>query len=245
MAFFLRILVQRKNMFMKKFSFLTLAFLTCFGAVAQNTDDDKAHKPVRTAMAVQPRLGIKGGVNIANLEMDDDLNTTDFKTNTKTSFHFGLFANIPMGGTLRFQPELVYSGQGAKVTETVPGLSAGKSTYEVDLHYVNVPLMFQMQSPSGFMAELGPEVGFLVNAEQDYDSTQTNPDIKDQMKKTNFGFAGGIGYLSRIGLGVTARYSLGLSNVYNGDEAPAANKTREFSMRTIQVGLVYHFGAAK
>jgi hypothetical protein len=233
-------------MFMKKICFLTLGLVGCFGLLnAQNTDEDKAHKPIRTAMAVEPRFGIKGGVNMANLEMDDEVTTTEFKTTGKTSFHFGLFANIPLGGTLRFQPELVYSAQGAKVRETTPGVSAGQGTYEMDLHYLNVPLMLQIQSPSGFNFEFGPQVGFLVNAERDYDSTQTNPDIKDFMKKTDVGVGAGIGYLSRIGLGLTARYNYGFSNVFNGDEAPAADKTKEFSMRTLQIGLIYHFGAHK
>ncbi len=227
-------------MFMKKISFLSLALVTCFGVLAQ---DDQAHKPVRTAMSVQPRFGIKGGVNIANLEMDDEVTTTEFKTNTKTTFQFGLFANIPLGGNLRLQPELVYAGEGAKVTETPT--SPALSGYEIDLGYVNVPIMFQLQTPGGFNAELGPQVGFLVNAEQDYDSPQTNPDLKDWMKKVNFSVGVGAGYLTRIGLGFGVRYNHGLSNVFNGDDAPAERKSWEFSTRTIQAGLVYHFGAAK
>lgn len=225
---------------MKKFSFLTLALVTCFGAIAQNTDDDKAHKPMRTAMAVQPRIGIKAGPNFANLKMDDEANTTDFKTNGKTSLHFGLFANIPLGGTLRFQPEIVYSMQGAKYTEQVGTVN---NTYEEDLHYVNIPLMLQIQSPGGFNFELGPQFGILANAQRDKDGVNT--EIKDQRKSVDFALGGGIGYLTRIGVGVGARYNYGLSNVFNKDDAPAPQSGYNFSNNVVQASLTYHFGASK
>lgn len=227
---------------MKKFSFLTLAFVTCFGAIAQNTDDDKAHKPVRTAMAVQPRIGIKGGLNFANLKMDDEAKTADFKTNGKTSAHFGLFANIPLGGTLRFQPEIVYSMQGAKYTVTRPS-PAVPEVYEEDLHYVNIPLMLQIQTPSGFNFEAGPQFGILANAQRDKGGVNT--EIKDQRKSVDFAVGGGLGYLTRIGLGISARYNYGLSNIFNKDDAPASESGYNFSNNVLQAGLTYHFGASK
>jgi hypothetical protein len=228
---------------MKKFSFLTLALVTCFGALAQNTDDDKAHKPVRTAMAVQPRLGIKAGINMADMKMDDEAKTTDFKTSGKTSAHFGLFANIPLGGTLRFQPEILYSMVGAKYTETTTTTPPVSTVYEEDLDYVTVPLMLQIQTPSGFLFEFGPQFGILANAQRDKGGV--NVEIKDQRKSVDVAANVGLGYLTRIGLGLGARYNYGLSNVFNKDDAPASQSKYNFSNNVIQFGLTYQFGAYK
>lgn len=229
---------NEKFTFMKKISLLTLAFVSGFGFVnAQNTDPNDAHKPVRTEMAVTPRFGIKGGVNLATMEIDDDSNTNPLNTNNKTSFHGGLFVNIPLGGALRFQPELVYSGQGTKFSE-----GSGTSTIkgEMDLHYIQVPLMFQLQGNSGLYGELGPQIGFLVKSEMEIGSV--TEDIKEDLKKVDFGAGLGIGYLTRIGLGIGARYNMGFSNIYDADQP---NDEGKYKNRTLNLGLTYHFGAAK
>lgn len=223
---------------MKKISLLSLAFASAFAASAQNIGDpDKAHKPLRTEMSVQPRFGIKAGVNLATLEIDDDSQTNPINTNNKTSFHAGLFANIPLSDMWRFQPEVVYSGQGSKVSQTALGTTVND---EWDMHYVNVPLMFQLQTKGGFFVEAGPHVGFLVKAKDEDDN-----DLKDalNLKSVDFGAGGGIGYLSRIGLGINARYNLGFANIYDDD----ANSSDDGKLknRVVNIGLVYHFGAAK
>jgi hypothetical protein len=218
-------------MYMKKLSVLTLAFMSSFAVMAQDTgmDPDKAHKPMRTEMSTDVRFGIKAGVNLATFEIDDD-DVADFETNNKTSFHAGVFVNIPLGGTLRFQPELVYSGQGTKGR-------FGTSNFESDYHYLNIPLMFQVQSPGGFFGELGPQVGFLLKAETEAGGTTV--DVKDDAKKLDFGLSGGIGYLTRVGLGLNARYNLGFASIADNDD------DEKYKNRVLSLGLVYHFGAAK
>ena len=231
---FFCIVPNSKNfMFMKKISFLTLAALTSLTVLAQNTDD-KAHKPIRTEMSTETRFGIKGGVNLATLEVDDDFaGLEDFETNNKTSFHGGIFVNIPLGDVLRFQPELVYSGQGSKVAGTVLGTEYRD---EWDMHYLSIPLMFQVQSSGGFFAEAGPHVNFLLSAKDEEEN-----DLKDELdlKTLDYGVGVGIGYLSRIGLGINGRYNFGFANIYDQDD------NFKVKNRTINLGLVYHFGAHK
>jgi hypothetical protein len=234
-------------MFMKKICFLTLGLVGCFGLLnAQNTGDDKAHKPVRTEMSTKTRFGIKAGVNMANINMDDEVATTDFKTNGITSWHAGLFANLPLGtGNLRLQPELLYSRQGSRIKETGTGAPAGQDLYDLNLSYLSVPIMFQFtHHDGGLYFELGPTLSFLTTANREYDNG-SEVDYKDAIKKTDFAASAGLGYLTRVGVGLSARYNYGISNVFNSDDATAAEKTREFSTRLLQVGLVYHFGAHK
>jgi hypothetical protein len=92
-------------------------------------------------------------------------------------------------------------------------------------------------SASGLFIEAGPQVGFLLKAEN-----EDGVDLKEDMKKTDFGAGAGIGYLSRIGLGLNARYTMGFSNIMEDDSAGDEGK---YKNRVLSIGLVYHLGAAK
>ncbi|MBD0331114.1 MAG: PorT family protein [Chitinophagaceae bacterium] len=213
---------------MKKISLLSLAVFAGLIVLAQEPK-------LKTDMAVQPRFGLRAGVNLATLEIDDD-SQSNINTNNKTTFHGGVFVNIPVGGMFRFQPELSYSRQGSKVD--YPDVPTGTVNTEWDFDYINLPLMLQWQSTGGFFVELGPQIGFLLKAEDE----ESGEDIKDDLKKIDFGANAGIGYLSRIGLGINARYDYGFSNIFDDDNTSGDFKLRN---RVIQLGLVYHFGANK
>lgn len=218
---------------MKKISFFTLALLLGLGVFAQD-------QPVlRTEMTVTPRFGIKAGVNMPTLEIDDDSQTNPLNTNMKTSFNAGIFVNIPLStGALRFQPELVYNGQGSKVSTRV---GSSEQSFEYDFHYLSLPLMFQLQSPGGFYGEVGPQLGYLLKGEQDGPGS-TEVDLKDDLKKLDFSASAGLGYLTRVGLGIGARYNMGFSNIYDADQP---NDEGKYKNRVLSFSLYYHFGANK
>ncbi|HVG41380.1 MAG TPA: porin family protein [Chitinophagaceae bacterium] len=234
---------------MKKISLLALVLSSGVALFAQDQPmgSTSSTPQLRTKMSTAPRFGVKGGVNLASLELDDDATTTKYETNSKTSFHVGVFANLPLGGMLRLQPEILYQGGGAKIAGTpLVGSQTSTDNYELDLDYLAIPVMFQLQTNSGFFVEAGPQFAFMTTGRQD-NQTGTDPDIKDLslVRKTDFAIAAGIGYLSRIGLGAHATYVHGLSNVFNADNAPAAQKSVEMSNRGIKLGLHYQFGASK
>ncbi len=68
-------------------------------------------------------------------------------------------ASIPLFSTCSLQPEVLYSGQGAKFSDS---LVTGKLNYG----YLNVPVLFKYQHASGLFAETGPQVGFLLSAKE-------------------------------------------------------------------------------
>ena len=176
---------------------------------------------VGTASAQHVNLGIKGGLNLYNLHNDNGV-----KYDTKAGFNAGLLGHIHLAPQLALQPEIVYSAQGAKYT------NAGIES-KTQLGYINVPVLLQYMFDNGFRLEAGPQVGFLINAKSETGNVKT--DIKDQLKKVDFGLGAGVSYVhSPSGFGVDARYNLGLSKINEN----GANKV---SNRGAQIGVFYMF----
>ena len=221
---------------MKKISLLALALGTSAAMFAQDT------KPqLRTSMATTTRFGIRAGLNAADLTAKDLPSGSSYtEAQSKTAFNGGFFVNVPIGGMFRFQPEISYSSQGGKLQG--PSGSTAASTYEQDLDYVNLPLNFQLMTSGGFFVQTGPQIGFLVGAE----SSKTSSGNKDDFDKLDLSWTGGIGYLSRVGLGLDLRYNIGIANVVADDAATSAPlKGGTWKNSVAQVSLVYHFGASK
>jgi hypothetical protein len=222
---------------MKKISFFVFALSAGLAVMAQN----------KTKMAIAPRFGIKAGVNLAEFRANDYSSGAEPDVNMKTSMHAGVFANIPLGTAgWAVQPEVLYSGQGSKMNvPTQVGSVTTMTKYEQDLSYITIPIMLQWKSPSGFFLETGPQPGFLVRAKQDGPG-DTETDDKSAFDNFDFSWGAGLGYLSRMGLGIGARYNYGLTNtIEDGGGNNSANNGPELKNSVVQIGLSWHFGAGK
>ncbi len=192
------------------FFLFALLFLSHSIVFAQDNTPQKASSRVS--------FGVKAGVNIANLEDNWEANTGSL-----TDFHAGILAHIHLNRSLALQPEVVYSRQGAEY----PNLGVEK------INYVNIPIMLQVMLNKGLRVQTGPQVGFATSAKLErYSGGET--DINDQIENACFSWAVGLGYLSPIGLGVDARYNLGLINIVNDSQHDVKN-------RVFQFGLFYQF----
>ena len=163
----------------------------------------------------QVSFGVKAGVNFANITGD---NTDDLSS--RTSFVGGVFAEIPMTEKFTFQPELMYSGQGAKISvENIEG-TVTEETLKLD--YLNAPFIFKYYVKEGFNVQAGPQLGILLSSKSD------EFDYSDLMKTVDFGMNFGLGYKLKNGINFEARYNLGLSNIwdtyYDGNDALINNK---------------------
>lgn len=229
---------------MKKISLFALALATGAAVYAQESQPQ-----LRTPMEQKVRFGIRAGVNLSTVNMSDQASVTDgvvTGANSKTSYNAGLLVNIPLGtSAFRFQPEVGFSSQGARFT----GGTGTGFRYENDLNYINVPLNFQwMVSPNGFFVQTGPQIGFLTSATtknaEGAGAPADNTDMKNQFNTTDFSWTAGLGFVSRIGLGIDARYNLGVKNVRD-ISAPAMTPamTGNWRNNVAQISLLYHFGA--
>lgn len=165
--------------------------------------------------------GIKAGVNISNFT-GGDFNTVE--NNSLVGFH--------AGGLLRFrfnkvvlQPEVLFSTQGAKLKD-----SLDESDYKIS--YINVPVMLQYETDGGFYVEAGPQFGFKVSEDI------PNSTIDNFAKSTDVSIALGLGYISKIGLGIGGRYTVGVSKVGDFD---ASNIDPDFKNGVIQFSLFWVF----
>ncbi|MFT3737483.1 MAG: porin family protein [Breznakibacter sp.] len=189
-----------------------------------------------TIVFAQPKFGIKAGLNLSNLKGEDE------SMDARVAPLFGAFAEFGISDKLAFHPELVYSMEGAK--DKYSEVEAGydySSEETIKLGYLNVPLLLKYKIGSGISVLAGPQVGFLLDAKskwelsEDGENTSGTEDIKEYLKSTNFGLSFGAGWECEKGIGIDARYNLGLSNIYDG-EGDGEMKTKGF-----QIAVFYKF----
>jgi len=193
---------------MKKIFVLTI-FLTISAALFAQSD---------------VKFGIKGGLNIATTTSSEN-GSSDYKA----GLNAGFLAHIHLTPEVALQPEIVYSSQGNKYT-----ISNGE--HQLNLNYINVPVLVQYMFGNGFRLQTGPQLGFLVDVNDKHNGNKTNLFTSSDFKSTDVSWSFGLGYLSYSGLGVDARYNLGLSNINNDPNYAAKLRNSVF-----QVGLFYLF----
>jgi hypothetical protein len=166
--------------------------------------------------AQSAHFGLKAGVNISSLHQ----NGVDF--NSRTGFYAGGLAHIHVSPHLAVQPEVYFSSQGAK---------SNANTYA--LNYVNVPVLVQYMAGNGFRLQTGPQLELLVSAKSETNGLKT--DVKDSYNTAVFAWTFGASYqFPKTGVGVDARYNLGISDV--NDQGPGHMKDR-----VVALGLFYQF----
>jgi hypothetical protein len=174
--------------------------------------------------SAQIQLGVKASYNLANLSFSP----APPGVSSKSDFSAGILASIPLISSCSLQPEIMYSGQGTSFTDSI---ATGKLNYG----YINVPVLFKYQHSSGLFAETGPQIGFLISAKET--SGSQSADLKSNTQSTDFSWAFGIGYKLLLGLGIDARYNLGMTNLVKGSGSGSGTAKNS----VFQFGLYFMF----
>lgn len=153
-------------------------------------------------------FGVKGGVQ--NTTFTGDIDDVD----AATSFYVGGLVDFTISETFHFQPELLYSVEGAD---------------KASLSYLRIPLMAKYYVMEGLSLQAGPEVAFKIAAEDDF--------LDESTKSIDFGLGIGAGYELSNGLMFDLRYNLGLSSIFEEVDG------EDFSVQNagFQIGLGYRF----
>ncbi|KAA9036337.1 PorT family protein [Ginsengibacter hankyongi] len=179
-----------------------------------------------TVHAQHAHLGIKGGVNIANLHYNN--NTT---TDAKVGLNLGVLAHIHTSSKKwAIQPELLYSLEGANSKIDQEG------TAHINLNYLNVPILLQYMFDNGFRLEGGPQIGFLLSAKTKVGDVTVN---NKGFQSTAVSIPLGVGYLTSSGFGLDARYVFGLTNINDNKNGPTIQSN------VFQLGIFYQFSDPK
>jgi|SRR5690554_2876445 hypothetical protein len=152
-----------------------------------------------TAQSQEIRFGAKAGLNIASLGGDG---YGVGSLGSRTSFHLGGLAEIPLHEKFALQPEVLYSSEGAD-------WSFGLAGNNIKLDYIRVPVLAKYYIIEGLSGELGPTFGLLMSAKAG------DEDVKKQMKGFDAGLAIGATYRLNMGVFFSLRYNKGLLNVHD------------------------------
>ena len=172
------------------------------------------------ATAQHAEFGVKAGLNAAKFSNESGSN---YKMNP--SFHVGILEHIHINKRFAIQPEVVFSLQGTKY-------KSDDMNAKINLGYINVPVLFQLMTESGFRFETGPQIGFLVSAKSKLGNE--SEDIKSELKSTDFAWAFGVGYITASKFGFDLRFNAGISDITKENESNVKNNV-------IQAGVFYQF----
>lgn len=215
---------------MKSIKILVSALLLVGTATISNAQDK-----VDNTASKSVTFGVKGGVNFANVVGGNE------STDLRTSFHAGVFTEIPVSDVFSVQVEALYSGQGFDLD--FKGPDGDKA--EVQLDYINVPVLAKIYVTKGLSIDVGPQFSYLVNDEFDLNPNSNDGDFdlsgtNYEPNKFDVGVAGGLTFQTEMGLFATGRYTYGFTKLYD------TNKSGDIGFdglhnQVFQISLGYKF----
>ncbi|SJZ97199.1 porin family protein [Sediminibacterium ginsengisoli] len=207
-----------KKIVMKKAWVMILSVVTSFTAGSLFAQEQQTSYESRPT----PKLGVKGGINLTNLYVNDVKNE-----NMKVGGTFGLYAKLPVARGVSIQPEVLYSMKGSQL-EYNNVLGSGK--YRFNLDYIEIPVTAVFNIAQNFSLHAGGYAAFLTSAKiKDVDNNGNINGVttlnRENFRGTDFGLVGGVGFdIGNATLG--ARYSYGLQEI-GKDNSLSGQLTRD------------------
>lgn len=180
----------------------------------------------KTSAQSQIRLGVKGGVNFADMKYEPKDNTNGVPDGKSlVSYHVGVIVDVPIADFVSIQPGLMLNSIGSK--REYKSTTLGNYTMKVNPIYLDVPVNVLFKAKMGEGTKLyvgaGPYLGYGIsgkvtfNAETPLGNGQIDHNIKfgngnsDDLKKTDVGgnILAGIEFKN---LTLGAQYGLSFTN---------------------------------
>lgn len=197
-------------------------------------------------------IGVKAGLNMSNMLYKDDDGTYSDDFKMLMGFHVGAVAEFPINELLSFEPGLMLSTKGFKISETE---SFFGQSVEIDgsmnLYYVDIPLNLRANIDAGGIGVyglLGPYIGMGLSGKYKYEMSaagQTETEEEDvnfgsgdddDFKPLDFGLTIGAGVaINALEIGVQYAYGLANISVHTDGGAYIGN-------RVISLSVAYKIG---
>lgn len=161
----------------------------------------------------QVAFGIKGGLNLTTLDVKDP----ELSYESRTGYHAGIFLRSRMD-KVAIQPELLLFTQRGDLESSFFGTARESFTY------LSIPVMLKFYPVGGLNIQLGPQFGFLIDGEREYDNflSSGTEDITDHYKKSDVSVSVGGGYDFGFGLGLDVRYNIGVKDINDAADGQEA-----------------------
>ena len=161
----------------------------------------------------QVAFGIKGGLNLTTLDVKDP----ELSYESRTGYHAGIFLRSRMD-KVAIQPELLLFTQQGNLESTFFGTARESFTY------LSIPVILKFYPVGGLNIQLGPQFGFLIDGEREYDNflSSGTEDITDHYKKSDVSVSVGGGYDFGFGLGLDVRYNIGVKDINDAADGQEA-----------------------
>ena len=178
---------------------------------------DTTAKPPSTSKGSKAGFGIKAGLNYNNIE------GLDYSEGYQPGYHFGCFFEFGTKKLIGFQPELLFSQAGTKISDD-PG-SDFETGKRIKLSYFQIPLLVRVNVAKMLTLHVGPQFGFLLNKSNNELENGTNA-----FKSNDFAMC--LGAQVNVGnLRIYGRYNIGLSDINDLDNQ------EEWKNQVLQLGL--------
>jgi len=221
---------------MKKVFFLIAITKLAVNLHAQQQPRPKVVQPYIQAKPElsQTRLGIFAGPNFNYLDYYDKVTTIE---GTSNSFHAGLFLEKNITKYFAIQSVLLFSIRGGKVRDIDSTINASLMNIELPINFLYVYKQLIFGAGPNFCYGLSGKLKSNGMKRDAYDASESH---ERTLKRFEFGGNFMIGYTFKKGVFITANFSPGLTNIYNGDgSAPIDIKAKT---RSFGISLGYSLG---
>ncbi|GAA3593098.1 outer membrane beta-barrel protein [Flavivirga amylovorans] len=167
--------------------------------------------------------GVRAGANFSNF--------TNTDLDSKTDLYIGALAEIKFVSFYALQPEINYSRQGGKA------IVSGSDDLEIQYLGIALANKFYPSKAIGLHAIVGPAINIKVS-----DNFENN--FNDDAEGFDFLFFGGLGFDFPFGLGIEARYNIGIVDIFgsNVNNTNGNNNVDDLILNKVfQIGAIYKF----
>ena len=182
--------------------------------VFQDLKTKYMRKTIAVLLSLMPfllcaQIGIKGGINFANVTGASGINPGN-----QSGFVAGLFLAPKSRGIIGSRTELLFSRQGYS-------FKSGSTTGHVKLNYLVIPQFMAINITKFVQLQFGVQMAFLLNAKADSTSPASQsspapyPGITSYYNKFDYGFGAGVELHPIAGLVIGARYNVSISKLYS------------------------------
>jgi outer membrane protein with beta-barrel domain len=220
-------------------------------------------------MNAQVTFGAKLGLNLANISGSPTASASSsgysesYSNGMNIGFQLGGICNYAINENFSINGELLYHTGGTKQTytssSTLYDTMSTNETDKISLSYIQIPITARYKLDNGLSFEAGLYFGILAGASENVSGTTSSTfmgatsttsisqdtSISSYCNSVDIGLVVGVGYQMPSGLGFSARYNVGLTDIFKAQTYGSVTEAAYGTNGIISLAVFYMFGASK